>query len=76
MNSQYLLVLFYRNKHMKECRSQEIILIGNEDNIRHRVSEKIRSFEYYNNNNCKVEQYSLFKHITSKLIEDRGKLEV
>jgi hypothetical protein len=68
MNYSYLLVLFYKNKYMKECKKQEIILVGSENTINFLVKEQINRFEFNSKNKYKVEQYSLFKHIKSEIL--------
>lgn len=68
MNYSYLLVLFYKNKYMKECKEQEIILVGSENTINFLVKEQINRFEFNSKNKYKVEQYSLFKHIKSEIL--------
>lgn len=71
IDDSYLLVLFYTNGKMTEYKTDEIILVGNENNIDDIVKKQVASFyEYYKQYGYKVEQYNLFKHIKSESLKE------
>lgn len=71
IDNSYLLVLFYTNGKMIEYKTDEILLVGNENNIDDIVKKQVASFNEYNKEfGYKVEQYNLFKHIKSESLKE------
>lgn len=71
IDDSYLLVMFYTNGKMIEYKTDEVLLIGNENNIDDIVKKQIAIFNEYNKKwGYKVEQYNLFKHIKSESLKE------
>ena len=71
MENSYLLVMFYTDGKMIEYKTDEVLLIGNDDNIEEIAKKQIKSFNEHNEKwGYKVEQYNLFKHLKSESLKE------
>lgn len=72
--SSYLIKLFYMNYKINKYEYQtfELLLNGEDETIEEIALKEIQEFEKINNN-LKIEQYNIFKHINGVSLKTKQK---